>query len=414
MQDTLITISIPTRERAETLAYTLKTLTSQATEDCEFLISDNASTDQTQELVSRIKDPRVRYIRLPSRRSMSSNFDFALSHARGKYISFLGDDDGFIPGSLEYLSHLCRLHEPDAISWSEGSFRWPGVEGAGPPQRLFFSNDLFRVKTSAVRPLWQLGMLRWGYCPIVYGGLVRIEKLNSLRGSDGNFFQSEVPDVYSSAVLMDSLKEYLYVDFSLSVFGYSKKSNTASYFSRSVGGAEDALLKFKNELERPAHPKFSAITLRSDHAAIYECLLRTNDLKHRTSSPWFDAFWYLRIARSLSKRKEPYRSHALAELSRSAPRPHLRALVNLYARQKTDAAAVAAVDVPSDESPYRTITDLCDAAGQFSQKQGTTRALEPTTQVTTIFDAISFRKFILSRQATTYLSSKVSADLQRA
>jgi glycosyltransferase involved in cell wall biosynthesis len=406
MQGPLITIAIPTRERADTLASTLKTLTSQATEDCEFLVSDNASADNTQEVVSAIEDPRVRYVRLPSRGSMSSNYDFALSHARGKYISFLGDDDGFTPGSLEYLSQLCRLHEPDAISWSEGSFRWPGVEGDGPPQRLFFNTNLFRIKTSSIRPFWQLGMLRWGYCPIVYGGLVRTDKLNSLRGRDGKFFQSEIPDVYSSAVLIENLKEYLYADFSLSVFGYSKKSNAASYFSRNVSEAGDALSNFKNEFERPAHPKFSAVTLKSDHAAVYECLLRANDLKQRTSSAWFDAFWHLRIARSLSKRKEPYRSHALEELSRSAPRLYLRALVNLYARENADGAAVAATDIPSDESPYYNIADLCDAAGQFFQDQGTTRALEPTAQVNTIFDAISFRKLILSRLAITDLSRR--------
>jgi glycosyltransferase involved in cell wall biosynthesis len=405
MQDPLITIAIPTRERAETLAHTLKTLTSQAVEDCEFLVSDNASADDTQTVVSGINDPRVRYVRLPSRGSMSSNFDLALSHARGKYVSFLGDDDGFTPGSLEYLSRLCHLHEPDAISWGQGSFRWPGVEGAGPAQRLFFSNQLFRVKTSSVRPLWQLGMLRWVYCPVVYGGLVRTDILNGLRGNDGNFFQSEIPDVYSSAVLMDSLKEYLYLDFSLSVFGYSKKSNAASFFSRNVGGTDDALLKFKNELERPPHPKFSAVTLKSDHAAIYECLLRTNDLKRRESSFWFDAFWYLRIARSLSKRQEPYRSHALAELGRSAPSSYLRALVNLYPRAKADAAAAPIINIPAAESQYRSIDAFCDAAGQFAQKQGIAPALEPTAEVKTISDAFSFRKFVLNRQPVTDLSS---------
>jgi glycosyltransferase involved in cell wall biosynthesis len=405
MQDPLITIAIPTRERAETLASALKTLTSQVTEDCEFLVSDNASADETQEVVSRITDPRVRYVRLPSRGSMSSNFDLALSHARGKYISYLGDDDGFTPGSLEYLSKLCRLHQPDAISWSEGLFRWPGVDGDFPAQKLVFNNDLFRIKTNAIRPLWQLGLLRWGYCPIVYGGLVRIEILNRLRGSDGKFFQSEIPDVYSTAVLMDSLKEYLYVDCSLSIFGFSKKSNAASYISRNVSGADDPLAKFKKEFERPAHPRFSGAALKSDHAPIYECLLRTNDLKNRSGSLWFDAFWHLRIARSLSKRAEPYRSHALAELSQSAPRPYLRALVNLYPREKTNVATVAAVDVPGEESPHPTIYDLCNAAGQFHQRLGIARSLQPTTEVNTILDAISFRKFILSRPAITDLST---------
>lgn len=405
MQQPLITVCIPTRERAETLAHTLRTLTSQEYPDCEFLVSDNASGDATQEVASTTNDPRVRYVRLPARGSMSSNFDFALSHVRGKYVSFLGDDDGFTPGSLEYLSKLCKQHAPDAISWSEGSFRWPGVEADGPAQRLFFGGDLFRIRTDAVRPLWQLGILRWGYCPIVYGGLVRTELLNGLKGKDNRFFQSEIPDVYSAAVLMKNLKEYIYTNYSISVFGYSKKSNAASYFSRQVGNPEDALQKFESEFERPPHPKFSAVALKSDHAAIYECLLRANDLSRQESSLLFDAFWHLRIARSLNKREEPYRSHALEELSRTAYSPYLRALVRVYPRAKTTSADLTPKKAKrGDQSPYQTIYEVCKAAGDFFNAEGGRLGLEPTREVSTILDAISFRNFILARQVTTDLS----------
>jgi hypothetical protein len=55
MQDPLITISIPTRERANALAYILKTLTSQVTEDCEFLVYDDAVAAHTH------RKRRVRY-----------------------------------------------------------------------------------------------------------------------------------------------------------------------------------------------------------------------------------------------------------------------------------------------------------------------------------------------------------------
>lgn len=404
MQQPLITICIPTRERAETLAHTLRTLTSQNYPDCEFLVSDNASGDATQEVATTTNDPRVRYVRLPARGSMSSNYEFALSHARGKYISFLGDDDGFTPGSLEYLSKLCQRHAPDAISWSGGSFRWPGVEADGPAQRLFFGGDIVRIRTDAVRPLWQLGMLRWGYGPIVYGGLVRTEVLNSLKGGDNRFFQSEIPDVYSTAVLMKQLKEYIYTNYSISVFGYSKKSNAASYFSRQIGSADDALQKFESEFERPPHPKFSAATLKSDHAAIYECLLRANDLSHQESSLLFDAFWHLRIARSLNKREEPYRSHALNELSRSAHNPYLKALVKIYPRAKTPTTDLPAREKRGDQSPYQTIYEVCKAAGDLFRAQGGSLGLEPTREVSTILDAISFRKFILARKVTTDLS----------
>jgi glycosyltransferase involved in cell wall biosynthesis len=403
MEAPLITIAIPTRERAETLVSTLKTLTSQVSDDCEFLISDNASNDQTQQVVARISDPRIRYVRLPARRSMSSNFEFALSHARGKYISFLGDDDGFIPGALEYLCRLCRRHDPDAVSWSEGGYRWPGVEGNddGPPQSLVLADEMFLVDTCAVRPLWQLGILRWGFCPIIYGGLVRVDSLNSLRGGDGRFFQSEMPDVYSSAILIDSLERYFYVNQSLSIFGFSKKSNAASYLSQQLGGAVDPLAQFQSELERPPHPKFSGITLRTDHAAIYECLLRTNDLKGRKKSLWFDAFWHLRIARSLSRSgQEPYRSRALSEFKRATSDPLLRCLIGIYDHKRPTSRSTY---YPKMQNKYPTIFEICEATGRAARARGLLRTIEPTAEVKTFFDAIAFRRFVLHQTKTDLL-----------
>ena len=55
MQDPLITISIPTRERAKALAYILKTLTFRVTEDCDFLVYDDAA------LYIRSEKRRVHY-----------------------------------------------------------------------------------------------------------------------------------------------------------------------------------------------------------------------------------------------------------------------------------------------------------------------------------------------------------------
>jgi glycosyltransferase involved in cell wall biosynthesis len=406
MEAPLLTIAIPTRERAETLVSTLRTLTSQDTDNCEFLVSDNASNDQTQQVVSAISDPRVRYVRLPTRRSMSYNYEFALSHARGKYISYLGDDDGFIPGSLEYLTRICRRHDPDAVSWSEGGYRWPGVEADndGLPQSLIFTNEIFRIDTAAVRPLWQLGILRWGFCPIIYGGLVRVDTLNRLRGSNDQFFQSELPDVYSAAILMDSIQRYFYVNLSLSVFGFSKKSNAASYLSQRLSGT-DALAQFQAELERPPHPKFSAFTLRTDHAAIYEGLLRANDLKGRKKSVLFDAFWHLRIARSLSRlTQEPYRSQALSEFKRATRNPYLKFLVGIYNHKKR---ALHSIYCAKLQDKYPTIFDICDVAGRFAASRGLLQKIEPTAEVRTIFDAIAFRRVVLYQRKTELLDDRL-------
>ncbi len=72
------TVIIPTRERADTLYYSLKTCVTQDYDDLEILVSDNFSQDNTREVVESFKDPRIRYINTGKRVSMSDNWEFAV------------------------------------------------------------------------------------------------------------------------------------------------------------------------------------------------------------------------------------------------------------------------------------------------------------------------------------------------
>src|SRR5580692_212973 len=120
-----VTVIIPTRERCETLQLALQTVCGQDFDDAEFIVSDNVSEDDTANVVAGFSDPRVRYIRTPKRLSMSDNYSFALGHARGTYVTILGDDDGLIPGALSVLAHWARATGTDAISWQEATYYWP-------------------------------------------------------------------------------------------------------------------------------------------------------------------------------------------------------------------------------------------------------------------------------------------------
>src|SRR4051812_40299444 len=114
MSDPLVTLAIPTRDRADTLAYTLATALGQDSEDFEILVSDNFSSDQTREVVFAIEDSRLRYVNTGRRVSMTDNFEFALNHARGKYVIYIGDDDGLMQGAVAALKKMVDLF-PSAI-----------------------------------------------------------------------------------------------------------------------------------------------------------------------------------------------------------------------------------------------------------------------------------------------------------
>ena len=72
----LVTIAIPTFNRADgSMLQTVQAALSQTYANVEVLVSDNASSDNTQELISAIDDPRLRYVRHPENIGANNNFN---------------------------------------------------------------------------------------------------------------------------------------------------------------------------------------------------------------------------------------------------------------------------------------------------------------------------------------------------
>ena len=91
------TIVIPTRERADTLAHTLANVVLQDYGNFQILVSDNASDDDTREVVQSFTRTHnnIRYINTNQRLSMSHNWEFALSHIDDGWVIFLGETTVF-------------------------------------------------------------------------------------------------------------------------------------------------------------------------------------------------------------------------------------------------------------------------------------------------------------------------------
>lgn len=90
----LVTIAIPTFNRADgSMLQTVQAALSQTYANVEVLVSDNASSDNTQELISAIDDPRLRYVRHPENIGANNNFNSCVFGASGDYFMLLPDDD---------------------------------------------------------------------------------------------------------------------------------------------------------------------------------------------------------------------------------------------------------------------------------------------------------------------------------
>jgi len=117
----LVTIGIPTYNRCELLERSIVSALSQDYPLIEIIISDNASTDDTEHLCQRHceKDKRIKYVKQFSNIGPGKNFSEVLSMASGEYFMWLGDDDWIDP---IYLSGCVSiLKENKDVSLVSGS-----------------------------------------------------------------------------------------------------------------------------------------------------------------------------------------------------------------------------------------------------------------------------------------------------
>lgn len=95
-----VTVSIPTRNRSSMLKACLTSVLAQTTQDLEVFVLDNASTDDTAQMVEGLGDPRVTLLALGSDVGMHGNMTRALHQGTAPYVVVLQDDDVLLPGSL--------------------------------------------------------------------------------------------------------------------------------------------------------------------------------------------------------------------------------------------------------------------------------------------------------------------------
>jgi len=112
--DKILTIAIPTYNRSRFLKNSLKRISSQIKDfenEIELLISDNCSSDNTQEIVDHFIESGVilKYNRNRVNLGMDGNFLYCLKNATAKYLWILGDDDYLTDGAIAKLMNVLKF-----------------------------------------------------------------------------------------------------------------------------------------------------------------------------------------------------------------------------------------------------------------------------------------------------------------
>jgi len=107
-KDPLVTIAIPTRNRAPLLTGCVASALAQTYQNIEVLVSDNASTDNTLAVLGSVRDRRLRVMTEPENIGLSGNWNKCLREAKGDYFVIVSDDDTVAPQFVEKCVNLVR------------------------------------------------------------------------------------------------------------------------------------------------------------------------------------------------------------------------------------------------------------------------------------------------------------------
>src|SRR3990167_4955702 len=225
-------ILLPTRNGGLFLENCIHSILNQDYSDFELVISDNANTDNTPDVIQKFKDnPCVKQIRNEAVVSVTENWNNAYHASSGDYILMMGDDDYLLPHYFQRIaSILARHHKPDCVVYNAYSYVAPLSIDNNPhsfygEQHFHFEDDL-----TTERPL--LEAERLGIVRDMFRFKVRIP-LNmqtaliartAAEKIKGGVFQPPFPDHYALNALLLTSDKWVFSPEKLVVVGVSPKS----------------------------------------------------------------------------------------------------------------------------------------------------------------------------------------------
>lgn len=96
-----VSVLVKTYNHASYIGQTIESVLTQSFQDFEIVITDDGSTDGTQDVLSRFNDPRIHVSCFAVNQGISSAMNATIARARGRYLATLNSDDWALPGRLQ-------------------------------------------------------------------------------------------------------------------------------------------------------------------------------------------------------------------------------------------------------------------------------------------------------------------------
>jgi len=161
----LISVLLPTRNRAKLLARAIRSIQKQSWSTLEILILDDASSDATPELLERLadQDSRIRILRRNESKGLADGLNALIDMSRGRWLARMDDDDVSRPCRLEHQLAYIEANQIDVCgSWYQrrgfvsSSVMRPATEHEEIAAELLFQPPLLHPSIMLRRGLLEL------------------------------------------------------------------------------------------------------------------------------------------------------------------------------------------------------------------------------------------------------------------
>ena len=181
MNQPLLSVVIPTKDRYYYLKHLLSFLLELDPDNVEIVIQDNtADNTEFQEYLKGIKYEKLVYHHTKEQIPISLNSDMAINNSSGKYVCFIGDDDGVTSLVVPCVRYMDK-YDIDIVVPQLVSYNWPDSYNASKllkesSQLKFadFSGEIRYVNPmNTLINLMKQGCTYRGNLPLLYHGIVK-------------------------------------------------------------------------------------------------------------------------------------------------------------------------------------------------------------------------------------------------
>lgn len=224
----LLSIIVPTKDRYEYLKPLILLIQSFNSPDIELVIQDNTKDNsEITKFIEEINFSNLKYFHTIEQISVAYNSDLAILNSTGKYICFIGDDDGVSEHIVSAVQFMEKKNI-DVLKSAISSYKWPSFNFSrignfsGVLMMSIYDKKLkmLDAKAELIKTL-RNGGSEVAFLPKVYHNIAARSTLDKVYKIGNTFFPGPSPDMANAVAMSFVVENFAYLNFPVVIPGNS-------------------------------------------------------------------------------------------------------------------------------------------------------------------------------------------------